>query len=116
VEWFTDKLFQQDEVFYQRFIPPHLEDGHAEKTRMHIIATPLESSYLSTHRSVSAPVVPDECPYGLIEDLAPYLLNFCQGAYFSPSDEKYQEEIEIAARDICKIIDIGFTEKFSCYN
>ena len=79
---FDTFLFGGDRVLYQPFVaPPVLPDGRIVcSLRLHLLLTPAQSRYLSSHAIVSRRPVPRSFGTGLLEGANPLVGSFSAGA------------------------------------
>jgi hypothetical protein len=93
---YTNSLlfFGRERVIYQAFIPPELDGrGHARLFRLHLLVSPLCTTYLSAHRRVSRNPVPEVAPHGVIGRDEVFIFN-------NADYELLEPELEDELRDV----------------
>lgn len=91
---FTDKLYsmiENHDGLYQQYIRSPLLAGRLlYKVRSHVLITPVGIRFLSAHRVISRFGVPEELPFGMVNDAKPYLVNLSSSSAYEivPPDEE----------------------------
>jgi len=91
-------LFGRDRVIYQEFIPPELDArGHAQMIRLHMLVSPLRTTFLSCHFRVSRGPIPLQVPPGIIRRDNAFVFNDADYRLLPP---ELEEEVRRVAEDL----------------
>lgn len=112
VESLYDWTFQRNRVLFQPFLAPRLNNGSGEIIRPHVLISPLSSGILSVHKTVSDHKMPEACPFGLVEDPRPYIVNPTHGAHFEVLPGHQRAELEEVSDHLTGVINTAIQRKF----
>ena len=109
----VDRLFHTLTTVYQPFIPPEIDaDGHPETLRMHVFVSPLVRSFLSAHRFTGPRRVPETASLGLMVGDDTFIVKYARGARYARLSRDREREIEAAADEFGRLLDIAVRERF----
>ncbi len=92
-------FFGRERVLYQEFVPPEIDaDGHARLVRVHVLVSPLCTTYLSAHFRKSRQPVPEHVQRGIIKKDEAFIV--ADSVY-----ERVPPDIEEEAREVAR--DLG---------
>jgi hypothetical protein len=107
-------LTAEQKVIYQPFIPPEINNGFARTFRINVFISPLLNSYLSGHGIISCAAAPELLPFGLVQDIRPFLTSFSHGASYERPEPQVETELEKFARDFGIVADHAIKDRFEC--
>lgn len=93
---FASRVFfsGSEHVLYQSFIPPELDaNGHAKLLRLHLLVSPLSTTFLSAHGRVSRQPVPERVPRGIIRKDQAFIFNDADYELLTPEIEADLREV-----------------------
>ncbi len=84
--------------FFQPYIKPVVTaEGSLFKVRAHVLITPQGVKFLSAHRTNSARRLPASLPFGIVEDVGPFLVNHANGGFYTRVPDDQLSAVERAA-------------------
>jgi hypothetical protein len=107
-------LTAEQKVIYQPFIPPEINNGFARTFRINVFISPLLNSYLSGHGIISCAAAPELLPFGLVQDIRPFLTSFSHDASYERPEPQVETELEKFARDFGIVANHAIKDRFEC--
>lgn len=99
-------------VVWQPFIPPEVVGRRARLIRTHLFVSPLVDSYLSGHGVLAGKDLPEELPFGLVRDRAPYVVNFSTGGSYTGLEPSTEADLHAVAREFGRLANLAIARKF----
>jgi hypothetical protein len=107
-------LFGRDRVIYQAFIPLELDgDEHAQMIRLHLLVSPLRTTFLSAHLRASRQPMPERPPRGIIGEDDTFIFN---NADYKPVSVEIEAELKLVAEHLGQAMQRAITRKFETVN
>jgi hypothetical protein len=103
-------IFGRDRVLYQEFIPPELDArGHAQMIRLHLLVSPLRTTFLSAHFRLSRGPIPPQVPEGIIRRDNAFVFNDADYRLLPP---EIDADVRSVAEDLGGAIQRAITRTF----
>ncbi len=106
------RLLDRQGVFQSYVRTRWTADRRLFKTRAYVVLTPIGIHFLAAHRLVGSKAVPESLPMGVIEDQAPYLVNWRAGSKLEKVPLEELSAVRKAAlgvaRGLARAIEYGF--------
>jgi len=105
---------QHQKLLFQEFIQPEINNkGCAQIIRADMLLAPVNKSMLACRRVVNDLPIPDDIPYGLVQDDRPYIVNLNTGvAHYERIESKDEQVINEVCSELCEIMHDSISKKF----
>ena len=87
-------------------------DRRVRTIRLHVLTSPLENRFLSSHLRVSKAVVPARTPIGVLPANNPFLASYHLTADYCRTNPAWEDEMVQVARDYGTVLQAALTAKF----